>query len=234
MHINMKLNSIVIGFFMFIVLACSKPATQCCDNHSQKHIPMELNKFDTIHLQAPDTLEGVALLSAMQNRKSDRQFSAENLSLKHLSEVLWAANGQNRGSGKRTVPSALALYPIQTYAVLANGIYLYNVEKHLLEPVKEGDFRDLAGQQDFVKAAPLNLVFIADYKVYEGDRKVDAEKRLWLASLDAGHSTQNVYLYCASEGLKCVVRAGAKEEELLQTIGLNDKYQFIVAQTVGY
>ncbi len=92
----------------------------------------------------------------------------------------------------------------------------------------------MAGQQDFVKTAPLNLVFIADYKVNEGDRKVDAEKRLWLASLDAGHSTQNVYLYCASESLKCVVRAGAKEMELLQTIGLNDKYQFIVAQTVGY
>lgn len=234
MHISMKLNSFVIVFFMFIVVACNKPASHCFDNHSQKQIPMELNKFDTIYLQAPDTLGGVALLSAMQNRKSDRQFSVENLSLKHLSEILWAANGQNRGNGKRTVPSALALYPIQTYAVLANGIYLYNVEKHLLEPVKEGDFRDLAGQQDFVKTAPLNLVFIADYKAYDGDRTVDAEKRLWLASLDAGHSTQNVYLYCASEGLKCVVRAGAKEKELLQTIGLNDKCQFIVAQTVGY
>lgn len=52
----------------------------------------------------------------------------------------------------------------------------------------------------FVKTAPLNLVFIADYKAYNGDRKVEAEKRLLLASLDAGHSTQNVYLYCASEG----------------------------------
>ncbi len=147
----MNLNSFVIVFFMFIVVACNKPASHCFDNHSQKQIPMELNKFDTIYLQAPDTLGGVALLSAMQNRKSDRQFSAENLSLKHLSEVLWAANGQNRGNGKRTVPSALALYPIQTYAVLANGIYLYNVEKHLLEPVKEGDFSGFGRTAGFCK-----------------------------------------------------------------------------------
>ena len=96
-----------------------------------------------------------------------------------------------------------------------------------------GDFRNLCGLQNFVQQAPLNLVFIADYNKYDGPRKVDENRRLYLAALDAGHCTQNVYLYCASEGLKCVVRAGAKEEELLKLLKLDAKYQFVVAQTVG-
>jgi len=62
---------------------------------------------------------------------------------------------------------------------------------------------------------------------------VEADKRVRLASLDAGHCSQNVYLYCASEGLKCVVRAGAQETELLKVLKLDDKYQFIVAQKAG-
>ena len=106
---------------------------------------MELAAFDTIKLQAPDTLGGKPLMQVILHRKSDRLFEARNLSLKHLSEVLWVANGINRANGKRTVPSAMGRYPLQTYAVLANGIYFYNPKKHQLEPVIKGDYRDLAG-----------------------------------------------------------------------------------------
>ncbi|MCE5331421.1 MAG: SagB/ThcOx family dehydrogenase [Bacteroidales bacterium] len=228
-----KIHFILIAA-LFAVTSCQHSEKGYATNKQEAVVPMELSKFDTIRLETPDTLGGKPLMTALQNRKSDRQFETKNLSLKHLSEVLWAANGINRKNGKRTVPSAMALYPLQTYALLANGIYFYNPQKHQLEPVVEGDFRELAGKQDFVKGAPLNLVFIADYKTYEGEKKVEADKRVWLASLDAGHCTQNVYLYCASEGLKCVVRAGAQETELLKVLKLDDKYQFIVAQTVGY
>ena len=54
------------------------------------------------------------------------------------------------------------------------------------------------------------------------------------ALMDSGYCGQNVYLYCASEGLKCVVRAGAKDVELLKVLNLGENYKFIVAQTVGY
>mgnify|MGYP001374679398 CR=1 FL=1 len=228
-HINMKktfLLIVLVGLFPMVYMHGKAPKTN-------KQHPMELNSFDTIRLIAPDTLSGMPLLQAVQHRKSDRIFAGENLSLRQLSEILWMANGINRSNGKRTVPSAMALYPLQTYAVLTNGIYLYNPQKHILEPVVAGDFRNLCGLQNFVQQAPLNLVFIADYNKYDGPRKVDENRRLYLAALDAGHCTQNVYLYCASEGLKCVVRAGAKEEELLKLLKLDAKYQFVVAQTVG-
>ena len=148
------------------------------------------------------------------------------LPLKHLSEILWVANGVNRANGKRTVPSAMAQYPLQTYAVLANGLYFYNPQKHQLEPVVKGDFRSLAGKQIFVDTAPLNLLFIAKAKT--------ANSNFNMAMMDSGYCGQNVYLYCASEGLKCVVRAGAKEVELLKAMNLGENYKFILAQTVGY
>ena len=198
------------------------------------HEPMKLDVFETIQLIKPDVKGGKTIMEAMHLRKSHREFDQKNLSLKHLSDILWAANGINREDGKRTVPSAMAMYPIKTFAVLANGIYFYNVEKHQLEPVAAGDYRNLSGLQDFVYNAPLNLVFIADYNIYDGERKVQEDRRLYLASLDAAHCCQNVYLYCASEGLKTVERAGAKAEELIKVLQLDKNHQFIVAQTIGY
>ncbi len=216
--------------FLFFVLLFTGTYTL---SQKKSDISMELKNYELIKLQKPDTIGGKSLMSAIKLRKTDRQFNIKNLSIKHLSNVLWVANGINRSNGKRTVPSAMALYPLKTYAVLSTGIYFYNTLKHQLEPVVKGDFRNLAGSQDFVKIAPLNLIFIADYSVYEA-RKIPIEKRLYLAALDAGHCTQNVYLYCASENIKCVVRAGANEKELLKVLGLNETHQFIVAQTVGY
>lgn len=192
----------------------------------QTNVPMELTSFDTIKLLAPDTLGGKPLMQTIARRRSDRQFDTKNLSLKHLSEILWVANGINRANGKRTVPSSMAQYPLQTFAVLANGIYFYNPQKHQLEPFVKGDFRPLAGRQTFVDTAPLNLLFIAKAR--------NAGDKFESAMMDSGYCAQNVYLYCASEGLKCVVRAGAKEAELLKAMSLGENYKFIIAQTVGY
>lgn len=216
--------------FLFMILLFGGTYTL---SQKKSEISMELKNFELIKLQKPDTIGGKSLMNTIKQRKTDRHFNTKNLSIEHLSNVLWVANGINRSNGKRTVPSAMALYPLKTYAVLSNGIYFYNTLKHQLEPVVKGDFRNLAGSQDFVKIAPLNLIFIADYSVYEA-RKIPIEKRLYLAALDAGHCTQNVYLYCASENIKCVVRAGANEKELLKVLGINEAHQFIVAQTVGY
>ena len=185
-----------------------------------------LTTFDTIKLLAPDLKGGKPLMLAISNRKTDREFASRNLSLKHLSEILWVANGLNRANGKRTVPSAMGQYPLQTYAVLANGIYFYNPQKHQLEPVVKGDFRNLAGKQTYVDTAPLNLLYIAKGK--------NANDNFNMAMMDSGYCGQNVYLYCASEGLKCVSRAGAKEAELLKVMKLDSNYKFILAQTLGY
>ena len=231
----MKQFLFLIVTLMVLVTSCQQSKQESSDVYSpQKTEPMEITNFEVIKLRKPDMETGDILMKTFLNRKSTREFANKSLSLKHLSEILWAANGVNREDGRRTVPSAVALYPLKTYAVLANGIYLYSPEKHELQPIVEGDYRELAGLQPFVKSAPLNLVFIADYSKYQGDRPIPQEKWLYLASLDAGHCTQNVYLYCASEDMKAVVRAGAQEEKLLELLNPGENHQFIVAQSIGY
>ena len=215
-------NLIIACSLLVAVFATAQTSTQT--NSAQ--VPMVLTTFDTIKLQAPDTLGGKPLMQAISRRKTDRSFDSRNLSLKHLTEILWVANGVNRAKGKRTVPSAMGLYPLQTYAVLANGIYFYNPQKHQLEPVVKGDFRNLAGTQNFVEVAPLNLLFIAKAR--------NANDNFQSAIMDSGYCGQNVYLYCASEGLRSVVRASAKDVELLKAMNLGSNYKFILAQTVGY
>ncbi len=236
----MKTNYWIVAFAALVLAACG-PTTSQQEKECPRTVvnerndePMELNEFDIIKLLPPDTACCSPLMKAALHRQSHREMDATLLSLQQLSDIMWMANGVNRPDGKRTVPSAMARYPLDTYAVLPNGIYLYDPAAHELLPVVEGDYRELSGLQDFVTGAPLNVVFVADYNRYEGDRPVPADRRLYLAALDAGHCAQNIYLYCAVHGLKTVVRAGAREAELLELLGINDElHQFVVAQTVG-
>src|SRR5665647_2709987 len=102
----------------FLFAICMLVASFDTAQSSKVNSPMVLSTFDTIKLLAPDTLGGKPLMQAIAHRKSDREFDTRNISLKHLSEILWVTNGINRSNGKRTVPSAMGFYPLQTYAVL--------------------------------------------------------------------------------------------------------------------
>lgn len=195
----------------------------------------------TIKLQKPDLNAGVPLMEAFAKRHSERNFKQEALSFKHLSEVMWVAYGINRNDGKRTVPSALAVCPLEVYAVLDDGLYSYSPEAHCLEMLKEGDFRKQAGNQPFVQSAPLNLLYFANFKKYKntGNEMIDRlmendDVKNRFALLDAGHCSQNVYLYCASEGLKVVTRGTTDEIFFKELLKLEDNHHFIVAQSIGY
>ena len=228
---------------IFVVLACqnNKKNNFSENQENEKKMnyePLIIEKFDTIKLLVPEKEFGKTLIEAMWLRKSTREYDeTKMLSLKQISDLMWVTNGINRPgetTRNRTVPSAMAKYPIQTYAVLANGIYYYCPILHALIPYLEGDFRKLTGGQDFVEKAPLNIVMFADYSVYNmPERTLTEERKLWYAALDAAHSCQNIYLYCASEGLSTVERAMAPEN-ICETFKLNENHRFIVAQTVGF
>lgn len=185
-----------------------------------------------IELPDPQTKGGMPLMDALQNRKSDREFSSEKLPEQALSNLLWAAFGVNRPeSGKRTAPSARNWQEIDIYVALEKGLFLYDAASHSLKPVLPDDIRALTGKQDFVGKAPVNLVFVADFSRM-GDAS-DDQKKMYSAA-DAGFIAQNVYLYCASEGLGTVVRGYLDREELAKAMKLGPERYVAFAQTVGH
>jgi nitroreductase len=182
-----------------------------------------------IALPAPRTTGGKPLMEALKERKSTREFSTEKLSPQTLSNLLWAAWGINREGGYRTAPSANNHQEIDVYAVMADGAYLYDAKANTLKPVVSGDLRKLTGEQPFVEEAPLNLVYIADFARYPGDN----ENKVAISNADAAFVAQNVYLFCASEGLAVVVRASIPKPELGKALKLRPNQLITLAQTVG-
>jgi len=120
---------------------------------------------------------------------------------------------------------------IDVYAALADGVWLYDPKEHRLEQRLDADIRGQTGTQDFVATAPLNLVYVA-----HGERMLDIspEERRLYASVDAGFIGQNVYLFCASEGLATVFRGSVDARKLAVTMQLGDGQFVTFAQSVGY
>jgi nitroreductase len=145
---------------------------------------------------------------------------------------LWAAFGINRAdSGHRTAPSASNRQEIDIYVASADGLYLHNAKSHALEPVLVPDVRAATGRQAFVRDAPVNLVFVADFaRMSSGS----AEDKVLYSAADTGFISQNVYLYCASERLATVVRGSLDRAALAAAMGLRPDQRIILAQSVRY
>ncbi len=185
-----------------------------------------------IELPAPNTTGGKPLMEALSMRSTSRDFSDEKLPSQVLSDLLWAACGVNRPeSGKRTAPTAMNMQEIDVYVAMAEGLYLYDAAKHMLVPVLGEDIRAATGRQDFVGAAPVNLVYVADLsKMTRGDE----EQKKFYSATDTGFIGQNVYLFCASQGLVTVVRGAVDKEALAAAMKLRPDQKVVLAQTVGY
>lgn len=184
-----------------------------------------------VPLPRPQTDIGRPLMQVLKDRRTTRDFSPEKLPAQVMSNLLWAAFGVNRpDSGKRTAPSAMDWQETDIYVATAEALYVYNARKNQLDPVLREDVRALTGTQSFVKDAPLNLVYVADLAKTRGS---SAERDLFVAA-DTGFIAQNVYLFCASEGLATVVRGSIDRPALSKALRLRPDQRIILAQTVGY
>lgn len=171
-------------------------------------------------------------MQALKDRRSGRSFSSKRLPDRVLSNLLWAAFGVNRPSaGKRTAPSTMNWQEIDVYLATPDGLYLYDAGRHALDLVLAGDIRALTGKQDFVKDAPLNLIYVADLAKMT---RVPAAEQVKYSGIDTGVISQNVYLYCTSEGLSTVVRAHIDYDALAEAMKLKSSQRIIASQTVGY
>ena len=186
----------------------------------------------TIKLPAPRTSGGKPLMQALKDRHSTREFSSRELPPEVLSNLLWAAFGINRPkTGGRTAPSAHDWEEIDVYVATAKGLYVYEPRRHVLTEILARDVRAKTGVQPFVVEAPVNLIYVADLT-----RMTEAtpEDKAWYSGPDAGFVAQNVYLFCASEGLAVVVRGMIDRPALGKLLSLKPDQKIILAQSVGY
>ena len=185
-----------------------------------------------IALPAPRMEGGKPILQALKDRQSSRAFKVEKLPDQVLADLLWAAAGINRAdSGKRTAPSARNWQEIEIYAVMEAGAYLYDAKANSLKAVVKGDIRKLTGTQDFVATAPLTLVYVADTTKMTGSSPEDHDLYI---GVDTGFVSENVYLFCASEGLATVVRGSVDRKAVAEALKLPGHKRVTFAQTVGY
>jgi SagB-type dehydrogenase family enzyme len=186
----------------------------------------------SIQLLKPETNGGRPLMQVLRDRKSSREFSGKELPLPVLSNMLWAAFGINRpDTGKRTAPSAANNQEIDIYVATPHGLYTYDAKAHQLNPVLAEDIRKKTGKQSFVKDAPVNLIYVADFSTVQN---IQPDEKLFYSAADTGFISQNVYLYCASEGLATVVRGGIDRPALEKVMKLKPEQRVILAQSVGY
>jgi SagB-type dehydrogenase family enzyme len=183
-----------------------------------------------VALPTPQTSGGRPLMQVLKERKSVRDFGPEPLSRQTISNLLWAAWGVNREDGRRTAPSASNRQEIDVYVVMADGAYLYDAQANALKLMAPADLRKLAGTQAYAAGAPVNLIYVADTAKLGGD---DAA-RLATANADTGFIAQNVYLFCASEGLGTVVRGSVNRDDLGKALNLRAGQRITLAQSVGY
>jgi SagB-type dehydrogenase family enzyme len=194
---------------------------------------MSAQSLKTIKLPAPALKNDKLFMQTVKERKSSREFSEKELSLQDLSNLLWCANGVNRPeSGKRTSPSAMNKQDVDIYVVLKEGAYLYEAKTHELFPVVSDDYRKNTGMQPYVATAPLNLIYVSDLSKFDFLKK--REEQVMTAAIDAGHCSQNVYLYGAAANLAVVTRTSVDKTKMAEILKLKPQQLVIMAQTVGY
>ncbi|ASJ13445.1 SagB/ThcOx family dehydrogenase [Thermococcus thioreducens] len=182
---------------------------------------------DVIALPEPRLESEISVEEAIARRRSIRSYRDEPVTLRQLSQLLWAAQGITAQRTKfRASPSAGATYPFEVYVVagnvegLAPGVYRYDPFNHTLVSVKPGDYRkalqDAALDQRWVGDAPLSLVLVA---FYERTTSRYGERGIRYVHMEAGHIGQNIYLQATALGLGTVAVGAFYDEQVAEILG---------------
>lgn len=185
-----------------------------------------------IKLPKPAYSSKFSVEEAIYQRRSVRSYKKEPLTLKQVSQLLWAAGGltiDGVSGATRAYPSAGARYPLEIYLAagdvegLTPGLYRYEATQHKIILVKEGDLRkELANAalgQGMIVNAPVSIIFLADFS--RTTRRYGERGKRYVY-MDVGHAGQNVHLQAESLGLGTVVIGAFRDEEVKKVLGIAD------------
>jgi SagB-type dehydrogenase family enzyme len=179
------------------------------------------------------------LMKALENRRTIRKWKDAPISEQEISNLLWAACGITKDKygnvkSKRTAPSACNSQEIRVYAIMKQGVFLYNEENHELIETISKDIRDNIGTQKMMKSAPMGLVFVADLSRMKSPFLKSMEAKRFSAWVDTGYISQNVYLYCAASNLGTAVLSLVNRDRLHKLMGLKENEKIVLTQVVGH
>jgi nitroreductase len=211
-------------------------------------------ELKTIKLDEPNKTRGLPVMQAFALRASVREWSDKDLSLRDLSDLLWAADGINRPDGRRTAPSAMNAQDVDIYVFMKEGGYKYDAASQSLVPIVAGDYRlavtpprggpaPKPGEKPEAKPmaappakpattmAPVLLILVTDIGKF---RMGETETKLRFGTLDVGIVSENIGVFCAGTGLATRPRAGMDTAKIKELLKLTDTQYPLLNHPVGY
>jgi len=184
-------------------------------------------------LPAPKKKGKVSVEEALNLRRSSKEgFSSRELTEKEIGQILWAARGVNRPDGKLTSPSATARYAVSVYVATKEGSFLYVPQNHSLSLIDNRDIRSGIGTQQYVKTAPVILIFVADFsKLAEN---FPMERKISFVSAEAGTIGENVYLQSAALKLATCFVASVDKEFVKSSLNFKEGIDPLFIMPIGY
>lgn len=200
---------------------------------------MEPDIGQEISLPRPSSESGVSVEEALRARRSVRAFTAQPMTLAAVGQLLWAAQGAS-SSGRRTAPSAGALYPIEVYLVsgdvsgLAAGVYKYQPRAHALSLHAPGDSRNNLARaalwQHWIADAAAVLVITA---VYQRTARKYGSRAERYVHIEVGHVAQNVYLQAQALGLGTTIVGAFRDRRVRDVMDLSANEAPLALMPVG-
>lgn len=184
----------------------------------------------------------VSLRDALAKRESIRAYGDRPLEAEQLLALLWAANGVNRPDvNGRTAPSWRTAQDTEIYVAAASGVDRFEADGNRLTNVSSDDIRKSLSPQPFVATAPIVLVYVTELgRILKAagldETALDAvtEDHRIAAHVNAAVIAQNVYLFCAAEGLGTCLVGGADRAAAAAALNLSAGQLVTYVQPVGH
>lgn len=202
------------------------------------------NGHASISLPKPSSDGKVSVEKAIKQRRTIRDFQERTLSLNHLAQLLWSAQGiTDLTKGRRVAPSGGALYPLDIYILIGEngvekmeaGTYHYLPKEHSMSMILKGDRRrEIASaslSQMWMAKAPVTFIITAEYKRITGKY---GERGIRYALIEVGHVGQNVFLQVEALELGAGIVGAFNDLEVSKVAGLPPQHEPLLMMPVGY
>jgi len=226
--------------FLMILPVFSGGCGEAGDDSYENNGSVSMVGNSSIALPEPVYESDTSIEEALLARRSIRNYREGALTLQELGQLLWAAQGITDPSGKRTAPSAGALYPLEVYVVVGDvegleaGVYKYRPEPHDLVKTLDGDRRKdltrVALNQQYITQGAIDIVITA---VYERVTRKYGDRGVMYTHIEAGHAAQNICLQVASLNLGTVTIGAFENDGVKRVLGLPADEEPLYIMPVG-